>query len=252
MLKAVLRHRPLFEPGSGWAYSNTNYLVAGMIVDKVTGALYRDEIERRILRPLRLGETYFPGTDPNPPAPHPIAYSKLYVQAPHAEVHDATEYNTTMWAGSADLKYHHRGPQALPDRAAARRTAAADADARHASRHTCRKGPSSTGTDSASMGRDLSCGITVWGHDGSLHGSLTHVSGTVGSRHVLAFNINGDWLTQQTAQNYQDVMEAEFRQETRHDFPEEVHRASRLRHDGPHRPPGPSRALRRAPYARFP
>ncbi|KOT52279.1 MULTISPECIES: serine hydrolase domain-containing protein [Streptomyces] len=210
VLKAALRHRPLFEPGSGWAYSNTNYLVAGMIVDKATGHSYRDEIERRILRPLRLRETYFPGTDPGLPVPHPVAYSKLYVQAPHAEVHDATEYNTTMWAGSADLvsttgDLKHFLTALLHGDLLPPTQMRAMLQSAHVP-----KGALFNRYGLGLMGRDLSCGITVWGHDGSLHGSLTHVSGTVGSRHVLAFNINGDWLTQQTAQNYQDVMEAEF------------------------------------------
>ncbi|WP_244409630.1 serine hydrolase domain-containing protein [Streptomyces albofaciens] len=210
VLRAALRHRPLFEPGSNWAYSNTNYLVAGMLVKKVTGHSYRDEIERRILRPLRLRETFFPGTDPTLPAPHPVAYSKLHVQAPHAAVHDATEYNTTMWAGSADLVSTIgdlqrfltallNGDLLLPAQLRAVLQSVRLPEGALFNRYGL-----------GLMGRDLSCGITVWGHDGSLHGSLTHVSGTVGGRHLLSFNINGDWLTQQTAQNYQDVVEAEF------------------------------------------
>ncbi|MFH9424220.1 serine hydrolase domain-containing protein [Streptomyces sp. NPDC017529] len=210
VLSAALRHRPLFEPGKGWAYSNTNYLVAGMVVEAVTGHSYRDEIERRILRPLKLRETSFPGTDPTLPAPHPVAYSTLGVQEPHAEVHDATEYNTTMWAGSADLVSTTGdinrfltallGGKLLP------------AAQMRAMLQSVRvpEGALMDHYGLGLMGRDLSCGKTVWGHDGSLNGSLSHASGTVGGRHLLTFNINGDWLTLQTAQFFQDVMEAEF------------------------------------------
>ncbi|MFD7664029.1 serine hydrolase domain-containing protein [Streptomyces sp. NPDC059788] len=210
VLSAALRHRPLFAPGKGWSYSNTNYLVAGMIIKEVTGHSYRHEIERRILRPLKLGETSFPGTAPTPPAPRPVAYSTLYVQDPHAAVHDATDYNTTMWAGSADL-VSTTGDIARFLTALLRGDLLPAAQMQ-AMLHSVRL-PEEALPDRYGlglMGRDLSCGITVWGHDGGLHGSLSHASGTVGGRHVLTLDINGDWLTRQSAQKYQDVMEAEF------------------------------------------
>ncbi len=55
--------RPLkFAPGSRQGYSNTDYILAGMIIEAVTGRSYGDEITRRILRPLRLHDTRLPGT----------------------------------------------------------------------------------------------------------------------------------------------------------------------------------------------
>ena len=53
-----------FEPGSAFDYSNTNYLLLGEIVEAVTGRSYGKEIERRIIRPLRLRGTEMPGTSP--------------------------------------------------------------------------------------------------------------------------------------------------------------------------------------------
>jgi D-alanyl-D-alanine carboxypeptidase len=50
--------RPLlFQPGTQWGYSNTNYLALGLIVEKVTGHTYADELSKRILRPLELNAT---------------------------------------------------------------------------------------------------------------------------------------------------------------------------------------------------
>jgi D-alanyl-D-alanine carboxypeptidase len=45
---------PYFEPGEGWRYSNTNYLLAGMIVEKVTGSTLSAELRRRFFEPLGL------------------------------------------------------------------------------------------------------------------------------------------------------------------------------------------------------
>jgi D-alanyl-D-alanine carboxypeptidase len=46
-----------FAPGEGWEYSDTNYIVLGMILEKVSGRRIYEEVERRFLRPLALGRT---------------------------------------------------------------------------------------------------------------------------------------------------------------------------------------------------
>jgi D-alanyl-D-alanine carboxypeptidase len=46
-----------FEAGKGWDYSDTNYIVLGMIIEKVTGRKFYDEANRRLLRPLNLTGT---------------------------------------------------------------------------------------------------------------------------------------------------------------------------------------------------
>ncbi|RJO76461.1 class A beta-lactamase-related serine hydrolase [Nocardia panacis] len=56
----ALEHPAEFAPGSKYRYSNTNYIVAGMLIEKVTGATYADELTRRILEPLGLRDTYLP------------------------------------------------------------------------------------------------------------------------------------------------------------------------------------------------
>ena len=46
-----------FEAGKGWDYSDTNYIVLGMIIEKVTGRKFYDEANRRLVKPLKLTGT---------------------------------------------------------------------------------------------------------------------------------------------------------------------------------------------------
>ena len=46
-----------FAPGQGWEYSDSNYILLGMIIERVTGNSYYAEMERRLLRPLGLRNT---------------------------------------------------------------------------------------------------------------------------------------------------------------------------------------------------
>ncbi len=74
-IQRALAHPPTFEPpGSAFEYSNTNYLLLGEIIEQVTGRSYGREIERRLIRPLRLHGTSVPGTSPRLPGPHPHGY----------------------------------------------------------------------------------------------------------------------------------------------------------------------------------
>ena len=67
-----------FAPGTRWAYSNTNYIVAGLLVERVTGAPYAEELNRRILQPLRLSGTYLPPAgELEIRGPHPEGYAEV-------------------------------------------------------------------------------------------------------------------------------------------------------------------------------
>ncbi|WP_042143685.1 MULTISPECIES: serine hydrolase [unclassified Pseudoalteromonas] len=54
-----------FEPGTGWHYSNTNYNLAGMILDTVLGSQNAYEMRDRILSPLSLEDTFSVGVENN-------------------------------------------------------------------------------------------------------------------------------------------------------------------------------------------
>ncbi|GAA2434048.1 serine hydrolase domain-containing protein [Streptomyces macrosporus] len=63
-------HPPSFEPGARWQYSNTDYVLAGMVIRSMTGRSWAEEVRARILRPLRLARTLAPGDRPFLPRPH--------------------------------------------------------------------------------------------------------------------------------------------------------------------------------------
>ncbi len=46
-----------FPPGSKWSYSNTGYVVLGILIHKVTGKFYGDVLQERIFRPLEMTST---------------------------------------------------------------------------------------------------------------------------------------------------------------------------------------------------
>ena len=64
----------LGPPVHGWLYSDTNYILLGMIIQKVTGRSPVTEISRRILVPLGLHDTSFPLTSTQIPAPYAHGY----------------------------------------------------------------------------------------------------------------------------------------------------------------------------------
>ncbi|MFF0150416.1 serine hydrolase domain-containing protein [Micromonospora sp. NPDC005203] len=64
VIALAVAHRPDFAPGASWGYSNTNYLLAGLIIEAVTGRDAASEVRRRIIGPLGLRHTSFPITDP--------------------------------------------------------------------------------------------------------------------------------------------------------------------------------------------
>ena len=66
LLKISLEHDPYFPPGTGFHYANTNYVVLGLVVERVTGRPLADELRRRVLRPLRLRDTSY---DASPDVP---------------------------------------------------------------------------------------------------------------------------------------------------------------------------------------
>lgn len=77
LVMTAVAHKPLFVPEAGrtrWAYSNTNYLLAGMIAEKASGAGWRELVEHRIIARLGLSQTSVPGLDPFLPTPYVSTY----------------------------------------------------------------------------------------------------------------------------------------------------------------------------------
>ena len=74
-LAIIFDDAPLHEAGKGWAYSDTNYILLGMLIEKVTGNGVYDEMKSRVLEPQGLTRTYPSLTRDMPNLP--IGYSRL-------------------------------------------------------------------------------------------------------------------------------------------------------------------------------
>jgi D-alanyl-D-alanine carboxypeptidase len=86
----------LFEPGTGFSYSNTNTILLGMVVEQVSGERLGPYIRRHITAPLGMRQTSFPaGT--RFPAPHAQGYADT---TPDGRVANATAWDPT-WTWSA-------------------------------------------------------------------------------------------------------------------------------------------------------
>ncbi|QXJ24184.1 beta-lactamase family protein [Actinomadura graeca] len=72
-----LQAPPTGDPGEHWAYSNTNYIAAGLLLEKVTGTKAETYITRNVIGKAGLKHTYFP-SGPGIQGPHPRMYESLY------------------------------------------------------------------------------------------------------------------------------------------------------------------------------
>lgn len=98
LLDVAFAHEPYFEPGQGWNYSNTNYIVAALLIERLTGRPYGEEIERRILRPLHLRHTSVPGHRATLPRPHARGYEPVTVDG-EVRITDVTDMDPSLdWA----------------------------------------------------------------------------------------------------------------------------------------------------------
>ncbi|MER5523139.1 serine hydrolase domain-containing protein [Streptomyces sp. NPDC002677] len=202
LVAIAMKHKPAFAPGTSWAYSNTNYILAGMVIKAVTGRSYTEEITNRVIRPLHLTGTSLPGTRTTLPHPSSRAYSKL--TDPSGPTYDVTALNPSMASSAGEListgadltRFYEalfRGKLLAPHQLKEMKTTV----------------PVPGVPDSAYglglIDHTLSCGVHVWGHEGGIHGSTSTAATTADGRHALAANFNGDW-----AGDPGTVLDAEF------------------------------------------
>jgi D-alanyl-D-alanine carboxypeptidase len=94
LLEIASRRPLLFPPGSAFDYSNTNTVLLGMVVEKVSGQSLASFIEQNILQPVGMTRTVFPA-GAEMPSPHARGYFKM----PDGKVVDATDWNPSWgWA----------------------------------------------------------------------------------------------------------------------------------------------------------
>ncbi|MFJ6623173.1 serine hydrolase domain-containing protein [Kitasatospora sp. NPDC091335] len=98
LVRLSLSRPARFAPGAGWSYANTNYVLARLVVEKVTGRSFAEELRRLILGPLEMTGTVAPGTSPEIPEPHNHGYYR-YEDAGQQRTVDVTRQNPS-WVGA--------------------------------------------------------------------------------------------------------------------------------------------------------
>ncbi|WP_328443623.1 beta-lactamase family protein [Streptomyces sp. NBC_00386] len=207
-LQVAFSHAPLFQPGARHAFSHTNDVLAALIVQKVGGRPYEDEVRQRIIEPLGLTSTSNPGTGSDLPRPSGRGYSKLFYSTQPERIDDVTELNGSQnWgdgdiiSSAHDLNLFYRallGKKLLPAQQLKElKTTVVNPDLPITSY--------GLGIEKLTM----SCG-DIWYHDGGVVGSLTLAAFTEDGRHELTFNYNGDW----DASAILPILNAEFCEQT--------------------------------------
>ncbi|NEC78953.1 beta-lactamase family protein, partial [Streptomyces sp. SID7958] len=169
LVRRSLGHPRTTAPGGAYRYSNTNFVVAGMLVRAVTGRSLATEYRERIIAPLDLRDTFYvhPGTAI--PGRHTRGY--LTPDTAGGALVDATE-QTVSWAQSAGavISGTRDVNTFLTALLSGRLTSAA------ALREMRRWVPAGPG-QAYGLGlrrRDLSCGVSVYGHTGAVQGYYSY------------------------------------------------------------------------------
>ena len=185
-------HRPLFAPGTRFSYSNTNYILAGLIIERVTGQPLATQLQQRIVGPLDLGDTELPATEQALASPYIHGYAPRdqdwRVTDGPAGLVDVTEMDPSWaWAAgamvstTADLARFYQallsGQLLDPEQLQAMQTTV---DASQQFGHGVRYG----------LGLTLlrpGCATELWGHGGALAGYRTTAFSTKdGDRQLVA------------------------------------------------------------------
>ncbi|MFG1948708.1 serine hydrolase domain-containing protein [Nonomuraea sp. NPDC048826] len=102
LVRLALSKPARFEPGTGWSYANTNYVLARLLIERVTGRPVAEEMHRLILGPLGLTGTVQPTTEIDIPSPHAHAYYRYEQDGTHKTV-DTTRHNLSWISSGGDM-----------------------------------------------------------------------------------------------------------------------------------------------------
>lgn len=169
LLDVALSKPAAFEPGTQWSYSNTNYIVLGMLIERVSQRPVGEQIDQRIIKRLGLSHTYFPGNgEKKIRGSHPQGY---HING-EGKLEDVTEMDASLpWAAGAMVST----PSELNT------FFQAVFDGRLLTQASIDEMKKGVDTGSGGMvyglglfGTPLSCGGTSWGHGGGIFGYETH------------------------------------------------------------------------------
>ena len=195
LVARVAGEPPDFPAGTRVEYSNTNYVLLGLIVAAVTGKPLSWHVEHRVIRPLGLRDTRFPLTSRTLPRPFTRGYSLLFDAdglPADGPMIDVTEYDpSALWAMGnivstpADLRRFYRallGGRLLP--------AGLTALMKETRPNQTAEWPDGIGMGLGLWSWDLPCGVRVYGHEGEVPGSNTWVFGTADGRRMIVMQHN--------------------------------------------------------------
>ncbi len=103
MVRSATSKKPEFGPGKRQHYLNIGYTIAGLIIERVTRDSYEDQVARRVLGPLGLCDTYFPGTNPRITGPHNHGYQRMRLDDGTTGLRDVTVWGTTDGWATGDI-----------------------------------------------------------------------------------------------------------------------------------------------------
>ncbi|MFE5242740.1 MULTISPECIES: serine hydrolase domain-containing protein [unclassified Streptomyces] len=103
MVASAMGQEPEFAPGTSQHYLNINYTLLGLLIEKVTGDTYAHQVGERVLRPLGLRSTSFPGADPRIHGPHNHGYQAFATASGGTELRDVTVWGTTDGWAAGDI-----------------------------------------------------------------------------------------------------------------------------------------------------
>ncbi|GCD41132.1 serine hydrolase domain-containing protein [Streptomyces paromomycinus] len=198
-------------PEKKWHYSTTNYLLAGLVVEKITGRGAEAEVSRRILRPLGLRDTYWPGDSTRIRGAHSRSYFSA-TDDPDAPLADGTEWNMTfggvggaLVSTPADVNRFFRGlfgGKLLPARwlAEMKRTVPADPD---------RLWPGAR-YGLGLIASPLECGGWWWGHGGTVPGGHRALGAVGPGGRSVALALTAVPSTEQAESAYRATAETAF------------------------------------------
>ncbi|MBH5333634.1 beta-lactamase family protein [Streptomyces pactum] len=175
------------EPGAAYRYSNTNFVIVGMLIEKTTGRSVATEYQRRVIKPLGLRNTSYVHPDTAIEGRHIRGY--LHPDEAGAPLVDSTE-QTLSWAQAAGAMISDEkdlntfmsallGGRLLPPHLMDAMLTMSPTD--------------TTGTRFYGLGLrryDLSCGTSVYGHTGTVQGYYTYAFTTRDGRRSLSAMAN--------------------------------------------------------------
>ncbi|MFB6948316.1 serine hydrolase domain-containing protein [Streptomyces niveus] len=188
----AMRHAPDFEPGAKWSYSNTNYTLAGMIIEKITGRTWQQEVTKRVIRPLGLRDTLTPTTSARIPGSHLKGYSAFGESAPAIDV---TAFNPSA-AGAAGAMISTAGDMTTFYQALMSGRLLKPAQLTEMKK-TVRAAELDEAWPGARYGLGLmeiplTCGGSYFSHAGDLPGYATRTGATEDGRRVVVLEATGD------------------------------------------------------------